>query len=140
MKFWHPFIFRKLKRPQLIELFDDVCTMRKAYGTENDSVIPEHVAHGSYEQLCAYYMLVVKELKRRNIQYHIKWDDLGYRGEIEKKVYGITAVSPVPRIVLNQNELKHFIESGNPYSAWCTSDRYMKQLSILQKKKGGKKK
>lgn len=136
MKFWHPFIFRKLKRPQLVELFDDVCEMRKYYSSENNKGVPEHVEKGSYEQLCAYYILVVKEMKRRNIQYAKKWDDLGYRGEIEHELFGLI---PVARMVTNPNELQHFIESGNPYPAWCTRERYCKQLTILQKTKKVKK-
>lgn len=140
MKFWHPFIIRKLKRPQLVELFNSVCKMRSEYGTESKRNLPEHVIMGSYEQLCAYYMLVVRELKNRDIQYDRKWDDLGYRGEIERNVNGNKVMVPVARIVINKEELKHFIEIGNPYPAWCTSDRYSKQLAILQKTKGGRKK
>ena len=78
-KLYHDTLIIYLNDTELIDLFARCCVL-KSVGWSNKKTI-DYVGRYPYSYLARYHLLVMREMRRRDIQFDLKWFyDVCYRG------------------------------------------------------------
>ena len=79
MRLWHQKLIPYLDRQRLLGQHRECCALRgKGWGRKHSVV--DYVFTYSPAHLCAYHLLIMKEMRNRGYQPDNAWADPGYRG------------------------------------------------------------